>query len=134
MRLLLDSHVFVWSKAAPQNLCDEAHAAILDPDNEVFISYASAWELWIKHAKRPFGAFASVLDNGAKSFLEAASESGVVPLEITLDHAASAAALPAIHRDPFDRMIIAQAMAERLTVVTSDATFARYAGVLLLKA
>ena len=66
--------------------------------------------------------------------MEAVRESGMVLLEITLDHAATAAALPRIHRDPFDRMLIAQAMRERLTLVTRDPAFRRYKGLRILQA
>ena len=134
MRILLDSHVFVWVKSAPENLRDEARTAIIDPDNEVFVSLASAWELWIKHARKPIAALAPVLDAGATSFLKAARESGIGLLEITLDHAAAAAALPPVHRDPFDRMLIAQAIVERLTLLTGDPVFARYKGLRILGA
>jgi len=134
MRILLDSHVFVWAKSAPENLSDEARTAIIDPENEVFVSLASAWELWIKHAKKPIIALAPVLDSGATAFLKATRESGIAALDITLDHAAKAAALPGIHRDPFDRMLIAQAMAERLTIMTDDTAFKRYKDLRLMAA
>jgi PIN domain nuclease of toxin-antitoxin system len=132
MRILLDSHVFVWAKSAPQNLGDEARAAIIDPDNEAFISVASAWELWLKHARKPVPGLAPVLDGGAPAFLDAARESGFALLGITLDHAAAAAKLPPLHRDPFDRMLIAQAIAEKLTIVTADPAFRQYPGVHVL--
>ena len=134
MRILLDSHVFVWVKSAPENLSNEARAAIIDPDNDVFVSLASAWELWVKHARKPIAGFAPVLDRGAQAFLHAARESRIAILEITLDHAAKAAALPLVHRDPFDRMLIAQAMVEGLTIVTGDPTFRRYKGIRVLEA
>jgi PIN domain nuclease of toxin-antitoxin system len=134
MRLLLDSHVFVWAKCAPENLRDEARSALIDPANDVFVSVASAWELWIKHARKPMKAFAPVLNAGAAGFLLAARESGVDMLDITLDHAAAAAALPPVHRDPFDRMIAGQAIADRMTVVTSDPIFKRYDGLRVLDA
>ena len=134
MRLLLDSHAFVWVKTAPDILSDQARAAIIDPDNEAFVSLASAWELWIKHARKPIAVFAPVLDAGAPSFLQAATESGIGLLEITLEHVAAATRLPRVHGDPFDRMIIAQAMLERLTIVTRDPVLKRYKGLQLLQA
>src|SRR5438046_1841750 len=125
MRILMDSHVFVWAKSAPKNLRDETLAAIIDPDNEAFVSVATAWELWIKHAKKPILTIAAALNSGT-GFRDAALESGIALLEIKLEHAAMAAALPAIHRDPFDRMLIAQAIAEQMTIVTNDTVFKRY--------
>ena len=65
MRILLDSHIFVWVKSAPENLSHEARAAIIDPANDVYISVASVWELWLKHAKKPIVAVAPVLNGGA---------------------------------------------------------------------
>ena len=125
MRLLLDSHVFVWTKAEPAHLSQEARAAIIDPDNDVFVSIASPWELWIKHAKKPIPGFGSVLDS-ASGFAAAMRESRIALLDITLDHVAAAIALAAIHRDSFDRMIIAQAIIEKLTIVTADPVFEKY--------
>lgn len=134
MRILLDSHVFVWAKCAPGNLSNEARSALIEPANDVFVSVASAWELWIKHARKPMKEFASVMDAGASGFLDAARESGMDLLTITLEHAATAAALPPVHRDPFDRMIAGQAIADRLTLMTSDPIFKRYEGLRVLGA
>jgi PIN domain nuclease of toxin-antitoxin system len=134
MRILLDSHIFVWAKCAPENLRDEARAALIDPANDVFVSVASAWELWIKHARKPMPELAPLLDYGAPGFLQAARESGMELLDITLDHAAAAAALPPVHRDPFDRMILGQSIADRMSVMTSDPVFKRYKGVRLIDA
>jgi PIN domain nuclease of toxin-antitoxin system len=134
MRILLDSHVFVWAKSAPGNLSNGALAAIVDPGNDVFVSVASAWELWIKHVKKPIAGFAPVLDSGGKGFLDAARESRIDLLDITLGHAAAAAALGRIHKDPFDRMLIAQAIAEKLTLMTADPVFKRYKGIRILAA
>lgn len=134
MRILLDSHVFVWVKCAPENLSDEARAAIINPANDVFVSLASAWELWLKHSRNPVAGIAFVLDRGAPAFADAVRESGIVLLEISLEHAATAAKLPPIHRDPFDRMLIAQAIVEKFTIVTADPAFKRYPGLRVLKA
>src|SRR4051794_14915286 len=106
MRILLDSHIFVWVKSVPENLSDQTRAAIMDPANDVYVSVATAWELWLKHAKKPIVAIAPAL-KGAATFLNACEESGIALLDVTLEHAATAAALPPIHRDPFDRMLIA---------------------------
>jgi PIN domain nuclease of toxin-antitoxin system len=134
MRVLVDSPNFVWAKCAPENLGDDAFAALDDPYNDVFVSLATAWELWIKHAKKPIPGIARVLDAGAHGFALAARESGFDLLEIALDHIAAAAMLPDIHGDPFDRLLIAQAIAERLTIVTHDAVFKRYPGIQVLEA
>jgi PIN domain nuclease of toxin-antitoxin system len=134
MRILLDSHIFVWAKCAPQKLSDDARAALIDPANDVFVSVASAWELWIKHTRKPMQELAPLLDYGASGFLHAARESGMELLDITLDHAAAAAALLPVHRDPFDRMIVGQSIADRMTVMTSDPVFKRYKGVRLIDA
>ena len=77
---------------------------------------------------------APLLESGAPGFLHAARESGIELLDITLDHAAAAAALPPEHRDPFDRMIVGQSLADRMIVMTSDPIFKRYAGVRLIDA
>ena len=134
MRILLDSHIFVWAKCAPDQLSDEARAALIEPANDVFVSLASAWELWIKHARKPSKELAPVLDEGAPGFLRAVRESGMELLTITLHHVATAALLPRVHRDPFDRMIAGQAIADRLTVMTSDPVFTRYEGLRVLGA
>jgi PIN domain nuclease of toxin-antitoxin system len=134
MRILIDSHVFVWAKCAPEHLGDAARATLIDPAHEVFVSVATAWELWIKHARTPMKELAPVLDAGAHEFVQAARESGLELLDITIDHAAAAAALPRVHRDPFDRMIAGQAIAERMALMTSDPVFARYRGLQVLGA
>jgi PIN domain nuclease of toxin-antitoxin system len=129
MRLLLDSHVFVWAKAKPEKLSSGTRALISDPRSEVFVSVVSAWELWVKHEKKPISP---ILEGGALAFSAAIVESDMTLLEIKLEHAAVAAALPLHHRDPFDRMLIAQAKVERLTLVTVDPEFARYGGLNLI--
>ena len=131
MRLLLDSHVFVWAKAKPEKLNVQTRAAIADPENELFVSVVSAWELWVKHAKRPI---VPVLDGGPRAFMAALAESGMALLNFRLEHAAAASVLPFHHRDPFDRMLIAQATVDHLTLVSADPAIARYKGVRLLAA
>lgn len=117
MSLLLDTHALLWWLADTE-LTDEARDAIADPDHLVAVSAASIWEIAIKRELGKLDA-----PNGAGAVAMAA---GFEPLDITFDHAASAGALPPHHRDPFDRMLVAQARTEGLTIVTRDPAFADY--------
>ena len=110
MRLLLDTHVFLWWRTASE-MRPEATDAIRGAD-DVFVSAASAWEVSIKAALGKIRLMAS--------FADGVAQSGFVPLPITLTHAAAAGELPPHHRDPFDRMLVAQARVERLTLITRD--------------
>jgi PIN domain nuclease of toxin-antitoxin system len=120
VRLLLDSHILLWWLMDDPALPAEAKTAIGDPNSEIFVSAATAWELAIKCAlgrlEFPIGQMAAVLD-----------EAGFTPLGIEVEHAVTAGALPHHHHDPFDRMLIAQAQQEGLTIVTVDSTIRRYA-------
>lgn len=118
MRLLLDSHVIVWFAAANPVLAADVAAAIGDDGNSAVVSAASVWELEIKRAK---GMLAVPQDAGPR--LNAA---GFSLLDVTLTHVVRAAELPSHHRDPFDRMLVAQAQAEDLTLVTADTALERY--------
>ena len=133
MKILLDSHAFVWAKCTPLQFSDTTRGMIMSPANEIHISVASAWELWIKNSKKPIKGFADLLNRGPRAFRDAAEESGIELLQVTLEHAAAAAALPQIHRDPFDRMIIAQAIEGHLTVITADKVFSKYRGLRVLE-
>jgi PIN domain nuclease of toxin-antitoxin system len=110
-RLLLDTHIFLWWRGEPSRLTAEARSRIATADI-VFVSAASAWEAAIKvslgRLELPDTVEAGVVDSGFEKLL------------ITFAHAEHAAALPAHHRDPFDRMLVAQAQAEGLTLVTRD--------------
>ncbi len=125
MRLLLDTHSVLWALGRPAELAPDARAAIEDGQNDVLVSAASAWEVAIKRAAGKLEA----PDDFADAILAAAFR----PLAITVEHATAAGALPPHHTDPFDRMLVAQAMIEDLIVVTRDARFARY-GVPTLEA
>ncbi len=116
MRLLLDTHVLIWWDAG-QRLSSAARAAIREAD-EVFVSAASAWEIAIKAS---LGKVVS-----SRSVLQATVECGFVELPVTFAHTEQLATLPALHRDPFDRLLVAQALAENLSVVTRDPAIARY--------
>ncbi len=122
MRLLLDTHVWLWWLTDPGRLSRAAHAALSDPDNQLFLSPASTWEIVVKAA-----AGRLELTGGAAPLLEEAIvTSGVHPLPIEHSHALQVAGLPPHHRDPFDRMLIAQAQTERLALVTADRQLAAY--------
>ena len=116
--LLLDTHVLLWWLDDPASLQVTARRLIADPRNRVFVSAAVAWEITIK---RQLGKLEAPDD------LEAALEQERFQhLPITVGHALAVAELPAIHGDPFDRIQIAQARLDALTIVTRDATIPRY--------
>lgn len=122
MKLLLDTHVVLWMLGEPERLCEQARNAIADPDNLVFVSAASVWEMAIK---QQIGKLK--LPGPVHSWLRAElADRDVQTLPIDFDAAAAVANLPMHHRDPFDRVIIAQA-GRSLTVVTHDKRFGEYA-------
>lgn len=123
MNLLLDTHILLWWLSDDQRLSWVHRAVIVDPSNSVFVSAASVWEISIKRAMGKLTAPQGVADAIGQSELEA--------LPITLEHAEAAGELPDHHRDPFDRMIVAQAVVENLAVATTDANIRRYAVNLL---
>lgn len=123
MRLLLDTHALLWALADPDRLGHEARDAIRDGRNEVLVSAASAWEIAIKQAAGRLRA--------PDDLLEVMVAAGFGSLPISARHAMMAGALPPHHRDLFDRMLVAQARAEALTIVTHDQRFSPY-GVDLL--
>ena len=116
MRLLLDTHVLIWWDEGAR-LSREATSAIREAE-QVYVSAVSAWEIAIKTA---LGRLAPT-----RTVAEAVAESGFEELPVRLRHAEALVALPRHHRDPFDRMLIAQARAERLTIVTRDRAFEAY--------
>ena len=131
-RLLLDTHVFVWAKTGERELAPAVRSAIVDPENEVFVSLATAWELLIKAAAGKLEGDPGALIGSRQAFERALLESNFLPLAIAMEHIFVSGALPLHHRDPFDRMIIAQAITEGLTVVTVDQRFGAYRGLALL--
>ena len=119
MRLLLDTHAFIWWIAGNPSLSATAQAAIDDPTNDVFVSAASAWEIATKHriGKLPDAA-------ALAADVEAAiADQGFAALPITIRHAQLAGSLPGPHRDPFDRMLIAQAILESATLLSNETVF-----------
>jgi PIN domain nuclease of toxin-antitoxin system len=122
VRLLLDTHVLIWWLAGDPMLSANAKAAIADPGNEALVSAASAWEIATKYriGKLPQGAPLAVDMPGVLA------GQGFVELPITVRHGQAAGSLPGPHRDPFDRMLIAQAVLVDLVLVSNEAVFDRY--------
>jgi len=121
--LLLDTHVFIWWDSSDTQLGIAAAAAIGDSDNRIFVSAASAWEIAIK---RQAGRFDFT---GSPS--QAIAKNGFHPLPILGEHGEAAAVLPSIHKDPFDRILIAQSIARNLVLVTADDLIKQYSTPLL---
>ena len=122
MKLLLDTHAFVWATSAPERLTKETREAIADPRNDVFISAAVAWEIAIKYALKKIDlpvAPATYVPTRVAAL-------GFKALPITMEHTLAVGALADYHRDPFDRLLIAQAQVEGFTLVTSDEHIQRY--------
>ena len=118
MNLLLDTHVLLWWLSDDPMLGAEARAVIANPDTQAFVSAATAWEISIKTTLGKLDAPDNLED--------ALAANGFSPLPITVEHALAAGRLPEHHRDPFDRMLIAQAQVEGLTLVTHDGAFGHY--------
>lgn len=125
MNLLLDTHVLIWALENNPALSDKAREAIIDGGNMVFVSAATVWEISIETAMGKL----EVPDN----LIEEIELHRFTQLSMNFDHAKLAGELPDIHRDPFDRMLIAQAMIEKLTLITQDKRITKY-GVSLLQA
>ncbi len=126
MRLLLDTHAFLWIVGEPERLGPVARTALAEPAGEAFVSVASAWEIAIKVAS-------GKLDFPAANFEADVERAGYEALPILAPHALAAGALPRHHDDPFDRVLLAQARLEGLTLVTADRALAAY-GVPILPA
>jgi PIN domain nuclease of toxin-antitoxin system len=122
VRLLLDTHTFLWWLSGDDELSAAARTAIAKAGNSIFISAASAWEITTKHriGKLP-GVAAIVAD-----LTETVISQGFTDLAISLRHGQVAGALPGPHRDPFDRILIAQAMLENLVLVSNEQAFDAY--------
>lgn len=122
MRLLLDTHVFLWWLAGYRSLAAAARTAIAADDAEVFVSAASAWEIATKFRIGKLPEAEPV----AADVLSRIEAEGFVPLAVSVRHAQRAGALGGPHRDPFDRMLIAQALLDDLTLVSNERVFDRY--------
>jgi PIN domain nuclease of toxin-antitoxin system len=122
VNLLLDTHAFLWWVAASGELSRKARSAIGSARNECFVSVASGWEIAIKVSLGKLR-----IDGALDRFLpEQLAANGFRALAIDLKHAARVATLPFHHRDPFDRLLVAQALEEDLAIVTADPVIAKY--------
>lgn len=123
MSFLLDTHILLWAAGMPERLPADARALIEDPSSELYFSAASLWEVAIKNGlgRADFNVDPRLLRRGLRN-------NGYVELAITGTHAVAVDTLPPIHNDPFDRLLIAQAHAEALTLLTADTAIGQYPG------
>ena len=126
MNLLLDTHVLIWALTDDARLSQKARQLILDPDNAIYYSAASVWEISIKHALHP-----KEIEFSGKELSDCCREAGYLPLEIRDRHVYSLETLARSkdaqpHKDPFDRMLMAQAKAENMSFLTHDSLFSGY--------
>ncbi len=123
MKLLLDTHLLLWAAGDPERLSAQARKLINNPENELLFSAASLWEVAIKRGLgRPdFKVDARLLRRGLL-------DNGYSELPIISDHVVATESLPPIHRDPFDRVLVAQATVEGITLLTTDSVVSQYPG------
>ena len=123
MKLLLDTQILLWAAGQPERLSAAARRLLNNPRNELLFSAASLWEIAIKKTlgRDDFRVEPRLLRRGLL-------DNGYVELPITSQHAVNIDALPPVHKDPFDRLLLAQALTEGIILLTGDAQLARYAG------
>jgi PIN domain nuclease of toxin-antitoxin system len=122
VRLLLDTHALIWWLAGDRQLPNAARDAISNDDNTVYVSAASAWEITTKARIGKLPDAVSL----AQDFANQIQQEGFLALAISVEHAERAGNLPGPHKDPFDRMLIAQAQAENVVLVSNEAVFDQY--------
>lgn len=120
--VLLDTHVVLWWMQGATAISRRARAIIQDPESRVLVSAASAWEIAIKYKAGKLDAASTLVSR----FDSAIEEQNFIELPISVRHAIDAGSLPGTHKDPFDRVLIAQARAERVPVVSTDRCFDEY--------
>lgn len=127
MKFLLDTHIFLWAAYEPDRLSARAIALLNDSDHELLFSAASIWEIAIKNGlgREDFKVDARLLRRGLL-------DNDYGELAITSEHAVFLENLPPIHKDPFDRILVAQAMVEGITLLTADSIVAKYPGPIQL--
>ena len=123
MRLLLDAHAFIWWLTASPSLTARAHQAIADPRNEVMLGIGTLWEITIKRSLGKL-RFSHDLEIVVRN-------EGFGVIGVSFAHLRLVESLPQLHRDPFDRLLIAQSLEDRLPIVTGDRAFAAYGAMLI---
>ena len=123
MKLLIDTHLLLWAYDRPQQLPKAAAASLADPANDLLFSAASIWEVAIKSSR-----MGSRFTVDPRRLRRALLDNGYLELPITSEHAIAIQSLPPLHKDPFDRILIAQATVEGITLLTSDRQVAKYPG------
>jgi len=122
LKLLLDSSILLWAVYAPHHLTEQASLLLKDPKNDLFVSHASVWELLGKIGRGKLLLAGTSADGAMQRF----RDFGVTFVPIELSHILAAAKLPHHHSDPFDRVIIAQAVEQAIPILTSDGMFEKY--------
>ncbi|MBI2844782.1 MAG: type II toxin-antitoxin system VapC family toxin [Armatimonadetes bacterium] len=122
MRALLDTHAFLWWIADDPNISDRARKVISDNDNQIYVSAASGWEIAIK---AQIGRL-TVPEQPERFILEQMAINAFISLPVRMEHALRVYSLPMHHRDPFDRILIAQSQVERLPILTADSALSEY--------
>ncbi len=126
MRLLLDTQVLLWALIGSPRLGSRAHDLIIDPHNEIYVSTASIWEIAIKHAL----GRGQMPVSGARA-AELCHKAGYRELPVCWRHASEVETLPALHADPFDRILVAQAKVQSMILLTRDRVVAQYGPMVL---
>jgi PIN domain nuclease of toxin-antitoxin system len=125
MKFLLDTHLLLWAAGQPERLSKSARELIENPDNVLFFSAASIWEIAIKSSlgREDFKADSRLIRRGL-------IDNGYQEIAISSEHAAGVQALPLVHKDPFDRLLIAQSLSEGMPLITVDPLLSQYPGMI----
>jgi PIN domain nuclease of toxin-antitoxin system len=125
MKFLLDTHLLLWAAGQPERLSKSARELIENPDNALYFSAASIWEIAIKSSlgREDFKADARLIRRGL-------IDNGYREISISSEHAAGVQSLPLVHKDPFDRLLIAQSLVEGMPLITVDPILSQYPGMI----
>ena len=126
MRLLLDTHIVIWSMIGSPKLSNEARTILENCENELYVSSASIWEVAIKHAASP-----DEIPVTPELMIRFCRESGIIELPISFEHSQNVDSLPKHHNDPYDRMLIAQAVTEDMRLMSHDHKLPPYGEMVL---